>query len=202
MEVAMTAATPGSSGREVFTLDRGFRRPLMQRGALALVLAGLAALVGTVLGTPMFIVAVLCGLAAAGFAVAYAWQGRFRTVLTPEGVSVRGYLSHFVPWSAVAGFAVRRHGAASSLPDGGGESSALSTDLYPPSMRGLGGRRRTGPSPLLITVQVVRTNGHRLTLRAPAVTGWQSDADFDDKVTLMEQWRRQYGPPPLAAPRA
>jgi hypothetical protein len=34
-----------------------------------------------------------------------------------------------------------------------------------------------------------------------AASGWQSDADFDDKVRLMEQWRREYGPPPLAAPR-
>jgi len=197
----MTAATPGLPGREVFTLDRGFRRPLVQRGALALVLAALAAAVGAVLGTPMFIVAVLCGLAAAGYAVAYAWQGRFRTVLTPDGVSVRGYFNHFVPWSAVAGFAVRRHGAASSPADGGGESPALPTELYRASTRGLRGTRRTGPPPLLVAVQVVRTNGHRLTLRAPAVTGWQSDADFDDKVRLMEQWRRQYGPPPLATPR-
>jgi hypothetical protein len=47
----------------------------------------------------------------------------------------------------------------------------------------------------------MRANGHRLTLRAPAVSGWQSDAHFDDKVKLMEQWRQQYGPPPLAAPR-
>jgi hypothetical protein len=149
----------------------------------------------------MFIVAALCGLAAAGYAVAYAWQGRFRTVLTPEGVSVRGYFNHFVPWSAVAGFAVRHHGAASSPPDDG-EDPAPPMAVYRSSMRALGGTRRTGPAPLLITVQVVRANGHRLTLRAPAVTGWQGDAEFDDKVVLMEQWRRQYGPPPLATPRA
>jgi hypothetical protein len=138
----MTAATPGSSGREVvFTLDGGFRRPLVQRGTLALVLAGLAAVVGTVLGTPMFILAVLCGLAAAGYAVAYAWQGRFRTVLTPEGVSVRGYVNHFVPWSAVAGFAVRRHGAASSPPDGAAGSAGLPMELYRGPARGPAGSR-------------------------------------------------------------
>jgi hypothetical protein len=165
----MTAAAPGSSGREVvFTLDRGFRRPLVQRGALALVLAGLAAVVGTVLGTPMFILAVLCGLAAAGYAVAYAWQGRFRTVLTPEGVSVRGYVNHFVPWSAVAGFAVRRHGTASSPPDGAADSAGLPMELYRGPARGPAGSRRTGPPPLHVAVEVVRTNGHRRTLRAPA----------------------------------
>jgi hypothetical protein len=197
----MTAATPDPSGREVrFTLDRGFRRPLVQRGALALVLAGLAAAVGAVLGTPMFIAAALCGLAAAGYAVAYAWQGRFRTALTPEGISVRGYFNHFVPWTAVAGFAVRRHGAASPPPDGGEDPAPPM--VYRSSMRAMGGTRRTGPPPLLVTVQVVRTNGHRLTLRAPAVTGWQSDAGFDDKVRMMEQWRRQHGPPPLPAPRS
>jgi hypothetical protein len=149
----------------------------------------------------MFIVAALCGLAAAGYAVAYAWQGRFRTVLTPEGVRVRGYFNHFVPWSAVAGFAVRRHGADSSALDAGGESPAPPMTVYRSALRGSAGPKRSRPPSLLITVQVVRTNGHRLTLRAPAVTGWQSDADFDDKVALMEQWRRQYGPPPLAAPR-
>src|SRR6516225_9956384 len=197
----MTAATPGLSGREVrFTLDRGFRRPLAQRGALALVLAGLAAAVGTVLGTPMFIAAALCGLAAAGYAVAYAWQGRFRTALTPEGISVRGYVNHFVPWSAVAGFAVRPHGAVSPLA-GGGEDPAPPMGVYRSSMRAMGATRRTRPPRLLITVQVVRTDGHRLTLRAPGVTGWQSDADFDDKVRMLEQWRRRHGPPPLPAPR-
>jgi len=35
----MTAPMRGVSGREVFTLDRGFHGPLVQRGALALVLA-------------------------------------------------------------------------------------------------------------------------------------------------------------------
>jgi hypothetical protein len=200
--MVMTAQTPGLSGREVvFTLDRGFRKPLLQRGVFALVLAGLAAAVGTVLGTPMFIVAALCGLAAAGYAVAYAWQGRFRTVLTPEGIRVRGYFNHFVPWSAVAGFTVRRHGAAAALAEGSGESPAPPMEVFR-TTRGAGRNvKRNGPPPLLISVQVVRTNGHRRTLRAPAVTGWQSDADFDDKVRLMEQWRRQYGPPALMTPR-
>ena len=200
----MTAQTPDLSGREVvFTLDRGFRKPLVSRGALLLVLAGLAAAVGTVLGTPMFIVAALCGLAAAGYAVAYAWQGRFRTVLTPEGIRARGYINHFVPWSAVAGFAVRRHGAAAALAGGSGESPAPPMEVFRASSRGMRpDTRRNGPPSLRVTVQVVRTNGHRQRLRAPAVTGWQSDAGFDDKVRLMEQWRRQYGPPPLATPRS
>lgn len=198
----MTAPTPDMSGRDVvFTLDRGFRKPLVQRGVFALVLAGLAAAAGTVLGTPMFIVAALCGLAAAGYAVAYAWQGRFRTALTPEGIRARGYVNHFVPWPAVAGFTVRRHGAAAALADGSGESPAPPMEVFR-ATRGVGRNvTRSGPPSLLVSVQVVRTNGHRLKLPAPAVTGWQSDADFDDKVRLMEQWRRQYGPPALTTPR-
>lgn len=194
----MTAPAPASSGREVaFRLDRGYRKPLVQRGALALVFGGLAAAAGTVLGPPMFIAAGLCGLAAAGYAVAYAWQGRFRTVLTPEGIRIRGYFNHFVPWSAVAGFTVHSHGAAQ--PEGGsGESPVQPIEVARSSMRAGTSRNSRTPS-LLITVQVVRTNGHRRTLRAPVVSGWQSDPEFDDKVRLMEQWRRQYGAPPVTA---
>lgn len=71
--------------------------------------------------------------------------------------------------------------------------------VYRASLWGSAGSKRSRPPSLLVNVQVVRANGHWLTLRAPTASGWQSDADFDDKVRLMEQWRLQYGP--LAAPR-
>jgi hypothetical protein len=199
----VTASASGLSGQEaVFSLDRGFRKPLVQRGALTIVIGGLAAAASALLGPPMLVVAGLCGLVAAGYAVAYLLQSRFRTVLTPAGIHVRGYFSHFIPWPAVAGFAVRSHGAAPSWDgsDGeGGESPAQPIDVFRSSRDGgmLTGRRRT--SAPLVSVQVVRTNGHRLTLRAPVVTGWQDDPGFDDKVRLMEQWRRQYGAPAVTA---
>jgi hypothetical protein len=196
----VTAPASGLSGQEaVFSLDRGFRKPLVQRGALTIVIGGLAAAASALLGRPMLVVAGLCGLVAAGFGVAYLLQSRFRTVLTPEGIHVRGYFSHFIWWPAVAGFAVRSHGAAPSWDGGDGESPAQPIDVFRSSREGgmLTGRRRT--SAPLVSVQVVRTNGHRLTLRAPVVTGWQDDSGFDDKVRLMEQWRRQYGAPAVMA---
>jgi hypothetical protein len=187
----MTAPASGLSGQEaVFSLDGGFRKPLVQRGALTILIGGLAAAASALLGPPMLVVAGLCGLVAAGFAVTYLLQSRFRTVLTPEGIRVRGYFSHFIPWPAVAGFAVRNHGADPSWNDGegeGGESPAQPIEVYRGSRSAtavLGGNRRT--SAPLVSVQVVRTNGHRLTLRAPVVTGWQDDPGFDDKVRLME----------------
>jgi hypothetical protein len=197
----MTASASGLSGQQtVFSLDRGFRKPLVQRGALTLIIGGLAAAASALLGPPMLVLAGLCGLVTVGFAVAYALQSRFRTVLAPEGIHVRGYFSHFIPWPAVAGFAVRSHGAAQSWGDSGGESPAQPIEALG-GIRGtagtLRGNRRTS-SPL-VSVQVVRTNGHRLTLRAPVVTGWQDDPGFDDKVRLMEQWRRQYGAPAVTA---
>jgi hypothetical protein len=194
----------GSSGQEtVFSLDRGFRKPLVLRGAMSLVIGGLAVAASALLGPPMLVLAGLCGLVTVGYAVAYVWHSRFRTVLTPEGIHVRGYFSHFIPWLDVAGFAVRNHGAAPAWDgsDGeGGESPAQPIEVYRGSRSAtavLGGNRRT--SAPLVTVQVVRTNGHRLTLRAPVVTGWQDDPGFDDKVRLMEQWRRQYGAPAVTA---
>jgi hypothetical protein len=200
----MTAPASGLSGQEaVFSLDRGFRKPLVLRGALTIVIGGLAAAASALLGPPMLVVAGLFGLVAAGFGVTYLLQGRFRTVLTPEGIHVRGYFSHFIPWPAVAGFAVRSHGAAPSWDgsDGeGGGSPAQPIEVFRGSRSGAamsrGNSRTSAP---LVSVQVVRTNGHRLTLRAPVVTGWQDDPGFDDKVRLMEQWRRQYGAPAVTA---
>jgi hypothetical protein len=181
----MTAPTPDMSGREVvFTLDRGFRKPLVQRGVFALVLAGLAAAAGTALGTPMFIVAALCGLAAAGYAVTYAWQGRFRTVLTPEGVRARGYVNHFVPWPAVAGFAVRRHGAAAALADGSGESPAPPMEVFRTTRGGaerqekraaLTARQRAGRAHERAPAEIARAGCHRLAERCRLRRQGQAD---------------------------
>jgi hypothetical protein len=197
----VSSQAPGLSGHEVvFRPDRGFRRSLVRRGVLALVFAGLAAAAGTTLGTPMFTLAGLCGVVAAGCAAGYVWRGRFRTVLTPEGIRVRGYFNHFVPWSDVAGFAVRSRGSAPPGTENGPEGATEHIEVYR-SWRGMSAGTGRTPS-LLITVQVVRTKGHKLRLRAPVISGWQGDDDeFDDKVELMREWRRRYGPPPVTGPR-
>jgi hypothetical protein len=184
----MTPEAPGLSGQQVVIRpDPGFRRAFVRRGTLALVFADAAAAAGTALGTPMFILAGLCGLAAAGSAAAYVWQGRFATVLTPQGIRIRGYFNHFVPWSRVAGFAVHGRGSAPSGPQG-----EESIQVLRASIRGgvATGTRR--PPSVLVRVHVVRTKGHKLRLRDP---------EFDDKVDLMRQFRQQYGPPAVTGPR-
>jgi hypothetical protein len=45
----------------------------------------------------------------------------------------------------------------------------------------------------LFTVRVTRSSGHSLLLRAPLVTAWQSDPQFEDKVRVIDQWRNAYG---------
>lgn len=97
----MAMQRPALPGQDVvFSLKRGFPRPLILRGAFALVIAGLAAAAAVVLGPPMFVLAGLCGLFAVESGIVYVWRRRLRA-------------------------------------------------------------------------HVVRTNGRRVSLRAPLVTGWQ-----------------------------
>jgi hypothetical protein len=127
-------------------------------------------------------------------AVAYVWRGRFRTVLNPQGIRVRGYFNRFIPWSAVTGFRVRSQGPARSSLDDDRAAGPITV-----SRAGIRGQRMVEdrrPPKVRVVVQVVRVNGHRVTLRAPVVTGWSSDSDFDDKVRLMQEWQHRYGIPP------
>lgn len=194
--MAVQRANP--TGEIVFRLDRGFRKRLAMRGVMLLVVSGLLASTQSFLGIPALVLAGVFGAAAVGCAVGYVWRGRFRTVLTPQGIHIRGYFNRFVPWADVAGFQVRSHGPArSSLEDGATGSSWDSA-----AGRSLTGQRiipDRRPPNVHVAVQVVRVKGHRLTLRAPQVTGWSSDSEFDDKVRLMQHWQRQYGAPPTVA---
>jgi hypothetical protein len=196
----MPTQVPDLSGqRVVFRLDRGFRKPLVIRGGLALGAAVLAGAAGAAVGPPMFVIAVLCALVAACCAVSYLWKGRFQTVLTPEGIQARGYFNHFVPWSAVAGVRVSRRGSSSSFQEDGGVSAGERIQTYRMGRGGgvvmsAGGRGRPYQ---LNTVRVVRVSGRRLTLPAPRVTSWQGDSEFYDKAALIEQWRKRYGAPQL-----
>lgn len=198
----MSEPWPGTqsvSDREVvFTLSRGYRLPLVLRGSVALVLTAGAATAAKFSGSEYIIAAVFCGLATLGYAAAYIWRGRFRTVLTPGGIRIRGYFNHFVPWPDVAGFAVRGDFAAQPLDAGSGSQHIA---VYRESLRGqLAPPRDSRKRPGVANVHVVRREGRRLLLRAPFVTGWQSDSHFDDKVRLMERWRRQYGATPPVTP--
>ena len=197
----MSAQVPDVSGqRVVFRPERGFRRPLAVRGGVALVAAGLAAAAGAAVGPPMFVLAALCGLVAAWYAVSYLVKGRFRTVLTPEGIQARGYVSHFVPWAAVAGVQVSSRGSGSSYQEDSGVDAGERIQSYRAgrSVSGAITAGRRGRPYQLETVRIVRATGRRLTLPAPRVTSWQSDTEFYEKAALIEQWRRRYGggPPP------
>jgi hypothetical protein len=207
----------------VFTLPRRYRLPVIRGGVTALVLTAAAASVAAISGTGYIPLAIVCGFAAACCAVAYAWQGRFRTVLTPDGITIRGYFSHFVPWAEVTGFAVHDAFAGLSLADDSRPAPPLYRDGGPSGTMpdpgaslgapgalwefGGGGRgggglrppanssRRRGRS----TVRVVRRKGRRMLLRAPVVTSWQSDPEFGDKLRLLAQWHHQHAAPPPVA---
>ncbi len=47
----------------------------------------------------------------------YLWRGRFRTRVTAEGIEIRGYFNHFVPWEEVRGIEVRGYGSSMRLDD-------------------------------------------------------------------------------------
>ncbi|MGH3305112.1 MAG: hypothetical protein ACRDOK_26280 [Streptosporangiaceae bacterium] len=45
----------------------------------------------------------------------------------------------------------------------------------------------------LASIAVVRADGHKVRLRAPLVSGWAADPDFDDKAMQLEQLCVRYG---------
>jgi hypothetical protein len=198
----------GLSGREVvFRLNRGFRRPLVTRGSTMLAVAVLAAVVAGLGLVPALasVVAAAFAVLALGYAARYVWAGRFRTRLSPEGIEIRGYFDHFVPWADVTGFEVTGAEATGLILSGGGGRLGLSvTKADPPGQSQLPQRladqsgSASGFRSKLATVRVARAHGHQLLLRAPLVTAWQSDPDFGDKVRTIRQWWQAYS---NAAPR-
>ncbi len=115
----MSAGSPGSDipaeRKVVFTLERGFREPVLRRTAVVIAVGVLAAILGGAgfLAIIAWTVAVACGAGALLCAAMYAWMGRFRTRLSAEGIEARGYFNHFVPWTSVTGLDV----AGLSWPD-------------------------------------------------------------------------------------
>jgi hypothetical protein len=57
----------------------------------------------------------------------------------------------------------------------------------------LAGQADSGFRGKLATVRVARAHGHRLLLRAPLVTAWQGDPEFQDKVQTIHRWWQAYG---------
>jgi hypothetical protein len=139
--------------------------------------------------------ALICGLFAVYNGAAYIWRGRFRTRLTSEGIQIRGYFNHFVPWRDVQGFEVGGYGDSRPLNDGYDVRVAVAGRAsYTRSggrIANMGWRARLG------TVHLVRTSGHRMLLRAPLVTSWAPDPYFDQKTRQLQELSSQYGTRPV-----
>jgi hypothetical protein len=181
----------GAAGPEfTYKLGRNYRKPNLIRFLAFGILTGVAGLtvrhatLDHTLALPLLIV----GSAAAAYnGIAYLWRGRFRTRLTTQGVEIRGYFNHFVPWSHIAGLEVGGYGESTSL--------TANLDRRP-------GRRFSNPSPTsgvrarLGTVHLVLTGGRRMILRAPLVTAWAPDPYFEQKTRQMQELSQQYGTRP------
>jgi hypothetical protein len=199
---ADSAGPGGISGQDVvFRLDRGYRRPLLTRGLTLLGVAVLAAVVAG-LGVIPAVTGIIAGIFAAlalSYAARYAWVGRFRTTLTPQGIEVRGYRNHFVPWPEVTGVEVTGFQSTGTVLIGG-QRGMHAVEVDPSAQRGLSDQLMGQDDPnsgfraRLATVRVARSHGHRLLLRAPMVAAWQSDPEFEDKVAVIRRWWQAYGP--------
>jgi hypothetical protein len=191
----MAAGTPASDGLTggdvVFTPGRGYRAPLLRRGALSLMASGVAVLLAAlgVLSVITWSAAVLFGLSALLQGLLYVWRGRFGTRLCPQGIEARGYFDHFIPWSDVAGLDV---GGVQEL---GADVSAIAGTPWnspvkrPWVMYGSEGGYRAR----MATIRVARRSGRTTLLRAPLVTSWQDDPEFEDKARLIRRWWHDYG---------
>jgi hypothetical protein len=199
----MTAGSSGdgglSSGEVVFRPDRGFRRPLVTRGSAVLAVAVVAAVVAGLGLIPALFwgVAAVFGALALCYAARYMWVRRFRTRLSPQGIEIRGYFDHFVPWSDVTGVEATGFEATGLILSGSTRGIYAATEVDPSGQPQLGeqlaSRSDSGLRSRLATVRVARAHGHQLLLRAPLVTAWQGDPEFADKVQTIRQWWQAYG---------
>jgi hypothetical protein len=111
----------------------------------------------------------------------YVWRGRFRTRLTSDGIQIRGYFNHFVPWSDVR--AVTQDGYEVSAPlDPRGAFRLNAT---------------TGPRARIGVARLMRFRGKSKILRAPLATAWAPDPAFEDKLQQIQELSSRYGTRPI-----
>jgi len=186
-----------AAGRDVvFIPGRGYRAPLLRRAGIFLVLTAIAAfLAGSgVVPQLAWTAAALLGAATLAQGIRYVWQGRFRTRLSATGIEAQGYFGHFIPWSEVTGLDI----GGFTAPDA--ETAAITgTPWNSPVTQPLSRaafNSEAGYRGKLATIRVTRHNGRSVLLRAPLVTSWQDDPEFDDKTRVIRQWWRDYGQGP------
>ncbi len=172
-----------------YRLSRPYRRPALMR------FAAMVALAVVCIVTPLAALdagAAIFSALAVYFGVSYLWRGRFRTRVTSRGIEVRGYFTHFVPWAQVRDIEVSSLGSDRAAIDdeiGGSEFARM----------GIGGSRvvvspSTGRNiSRLASIAVVKADGHKILLRAPLVSGWAADPDFDDKARQLHELCIRYG---------
>jgi hypothetical protein len=186
------------AGQDVeYRLSREFRQPVLSRLIISTVIT---AILWSLLASPFYPLAYFAGSIAAAVAVAsaaaYLWRGRFRTRVTARGIEMRGYFNHFVPWDEVRDIMVVRYGSPYLRQDDTFRPQIrVSRRTSYRSYRGPNARSTSGKLARLATIRVVRTNGRKLMLRAPIVTGWASDPYFADKARQLQQLCNLYAGP-------
>jgi hypothetical protein len=172
-----------------YRLGRQYRRPTLMR------FLGMSALTVICIVTPLTALdagAAIFGALAVYFGVSYVWRGRFRTRVTSRGIEVRGYFNRFVPWEQVRDIEVSALGSDRvGLDDNFGTAEI--------ARFGRGGSRVVA-SPItgrniarLAGIAVVKADGHKVRLRAPLVSGWAADPEFDDKARQLHELCVRYG---------
>jgi hypothetical protein len=178
-----------------FALSRRFRKLWLIRFILASAVTILIAAAdlldsGVRASPPLVVMELFLGLAAVYNGVIYVWRGRFRTRVTSDGIEIRGYLNHRVPWAEVRAIQVGGYGDSVPLDYGVGFAASGQPGAYYRSRRitGLTSGRRAR----LGTVHLICASGRRLLLRAPLVTSWAPDPYFSAKAARLQQLFDQY----------
>jgi hypothetical protein len=186
-----------AAGRDaVFTPGRGYRAPLLRRAGIFLALTVIVAfLAGAGVVPPLaWAATALLGAATLTQGTLYLWQGRFRTRLSATGIEAHGYFGHFIPWSEVTGLDI----GGFTVPDA--DAAAITgTPWNSPVTQPLSRaafNSEAGYRGKLATIRVTRLNGRSVLPRAPLVTSWQDDPDFDEKTRIIHQWWHDYGQGP------
>jgi hypothetical protein len=166
-----------------YRLSWQYRRPTLFR---SLGMAALAVICILIRLVALDVGAAIFGALAVYLGVCCVWRGRFRTRVTSRGIEVRGYFNHFVPWDEVRDVEVTAFGS-----DQMGPSEKYSSTRQ----RGLLGNNQVVGSRMarLASISVVRASGHKVRLRAPLVSGWADDPDFDDKARQLHELCVRYG---------
>jgi hypothetical protein len=172
-----------------YRLSRQYRRPTLMR------FLAMAALTVICIVTPLAFLdagAAIFGALAVYFGVSYVWRGRFSTRVTSRGIEARGYFNRFVPWELVRDIEVSALGS-----DRAGVDDNFGTAEI--ARFGRGGSRVVA-SPItgrnisrLAGIAVVKADGHKVRLRAPLVSGWAADPEFDDKARQLHELCIRYG---------